>query len=171
MTQRDLTTEEKIMEPKPGLSKQTKTAIAVLALLILSPIAYYLISSLFINVRVSEQLDSTGVHVLAQGTFVGADAIVHKAEGTAKFIRTQENEIRVRFEENFKASNGPDLYVYLIKNGDIKNGFVNLGRLKGNIGSQSYSIPKETDLSQYNSVIIWCKQFSVLFGTAKFTPL
>jgi len=44
---------------------------------------------------------------------------------------------------------------------------VNLGRLKGNIGNQNYEIPTGTDLSKYNTVLIWCKAFSTLFGSAK----
>ncbi|HKQ22539.1 MAG TPA: DM13 domain-containing protein, partial [Nitrososphaeraceae archaeon] len=43
----------------------------------------------------------------------------------------------------------------------------NLGRLKGNIGNQNYEIPIGTDLSKYNTVLIWCKAFSTLFGSAQ----
>ncbi len=43
---------------------------------------------------------------------------------------------------------------------------VNVGRLKGNIGHQNYEIP-QVDLSKYNMVLIWCKAFSVLFGSAE----
>ena len=44
---------------------------------------------------------------------------------------------------------------------------VNLGKLKANNGNQNYNIPDGTDLSKYDSVLIWCKQFSVLFGNAE----
>jgi arsenite methyltransferase len=44
---------------------------------------------------------------------------------------------------------------------------VNLGRLKGNIGNQNYPIPDGTDLTKYDTVLIWCKAFSVLFGSAQ----
>jgi hypothetical protein len=64
------------------------------------------------------------------------------------------------------AKKGPDLYVWLTRDGNVKNGYVDLGRLKGNIGSQNYTVPLDTDLSQYTTVIIGCKAFSVLFGTA-----
>ena len=47
--------------------------------------------------------------------------------------------------------------------------FVNLGDLKGNIGNQNYDIPEGTDLSKYDTVIIWCKAFSVFFGGAELT--
>lgn len=151
---------------------RTHTKIALVALgvpLLVAVIAfgYWTISPLFINVEVSETLNGEGMTVLWQGTFVGADTVIHKAEGTARMVRTNANEIIVRFEDDFKVSNGPDLYVWLTKDGNVKNGYVDLGKLKGNIGSQNYTIPADTDLSQYATVIIWCKAFSVLFGTAK----
>jgi hypothetical protein len=43
---------------------------------------------------------------------------------------------------------------------------VNLGRLKANIGNQNYEVPEGTDLTKYGTVLIWCKAFSVLFGSA-----
>ena len=67
--------------------------------------------------------------------------------------------------ENLKATNGPDLYVYLSTGKDVSD-IVNLGRLKGNIGNQNYKIPQGTDLTKYDTVLIWCKAFSVLFGSA-----
>ena len=75
--------------------------------------------------------------------------------------------LAARFDEAFETTNGPDLYVWLVKDGDVDNGYVDLGRLKGNIGSQNYVIPEGTDLSEYDTVFIWCKAFSVLFGSAE----
>jgi hypothetical protein len=49
-------------------------------------------------------------------------------------------------------------------------GFVEIGSLKGNIGNQNYELPSETDLSKYRAVTIWCKRFSVNFGTAPLMP-
>ena len=68
--------------------------------------------------------------------------------------------------ENFKVTNGPDLYVYLATDRSASD-IVNLGRLKGNIGNQNYPIPAGTDLARDNSVLIWCKAFSVPFGSAQ----
>lgn len=67
--------------------------------------------------------------------------------------------------ENFESTNGPDLYVYLDTD-DKASDFVNLDTLKANNGNQNYDIPKDTDLTKYNNVLIWCKSFSVLFGSA-----
>lgn len=111
----------------------------------------------------AQQTVSTSL--LSTGTFVDADA-VHKSSGTANAIEVSLDEIYVRFEEDFKTTNGPDLFVWLTKDGDVSNGYIDLGRLKGNIGSQNYLVPEGTDLSEYNHVLIWCKAFGVLFGTA-----
>jgi len=79
------------------------------------------------------------------GNFVGAGDGFHNAEGVAKIIQLADGTDILRLE-NFKATNGPDLYVYLSTdktNADI----VNLGRLKGNIGNQNYLIPAGTDIT------------------------
>jgi hypothetical protein len=99
------------------------------------------------------------------GNFVGAGDGFHNAEGVAKIIQLADGTDILRLE-NFKATNGPDLYVYLSTdktNADI----VNLGRLKGNIGNQNYLIPAGTDITKYNTALIWCRAFSVIFGSAQ----
>jgi hypothetical protein len=68
--------------------------------------------------------------------------------------------------EGLKATNGPDLYVYLATDKSASD-TVNLGRLKANNGNQNYVIPLGTDLSKHDIVLIWCKAFSVLFGSAE----
>ena len=99
------------------------------------------------------------------GNFVGSGDGFHKVEGVAKVITLADGKTFLRLE-NLKATNGPDLYVYLSTGKDISD-IVNLGRLKGNIGNQNYEIPTGTDLSKYHTVLIWCKAFSTLFGSAK----
>lgn len=101
------------------------------------------------------------------GNFVGAGDGFHDAEGVAKVLTLSDGKIFLRLE-NLKATNGPDLYVYLSTDKNVED-IVNLGRLKGNIGNQNYEIPTGTDLSKYNTVLIWCKAFSTLFGSAKLT--
>ena len=99
------------------------------------------------------------------GTFVGAGDGFHNAEGIAKLIQVGDGTNILRLE-NLKATNGPDLYVYLSADKTASD-FVSLGRLKGNMGNQNYEIPNGTDLTKYNNVLIWCRAFSVLFGSAQ----
>lgn len=99
-------------------------------------------------------------------TFVGVNDGIHNAEGQAKIIPLSDNSNILRLED-LKVTNGPDLYVYLSTDKGASD-FVNLGKLKANNGNQNYNIPSDTDLSKYNTVLIWCKAFSVLFGSAEF---
>ncbi len=98
-------------------------------------------------------------------TFVGVNDGIHNAEGQVKIIPISNDDSILRLE-NLKVTNGPDLYVYLSTDKSASD-FVNLGKLKANNGNQNYNIPSETDLSKYNTVLIWCKAFSVLFGSAE----
>ena len=99
------------------------------------------------------------------GTFIGIGDGFHKVEGAAKVIPVESGAQILRLE-NFKATNGPDLYVYLSKDKSASD-FINVGRLKGNVGNQNYEIPIGSDLSKYNTVLIWCRAFSFLFGSAE----
>jgi hypothetical protein len=117
---------------------------------------------------VNENMNETTVinnTMALKGNFVDAGDGFHKAEGIAKLINFADGRTFLRLE-NLKTTNGPDLYVYLSVGKDASD-IVNLGRLKGNIGNQNYEISAGTDLSKYNTVLIWCKAFSTLFGSAK----
>jgi hypothetical protein len=122
---------------------------------------------------VNQNMTDTAATTLAYtplviGNFIGVNDGIHNAEGLAKVIRLDDASMILRLE-NFRATNGPDLYVYLAIDNSAAD-FVNLGRLKGNIGNQNYDIPEGTDFSKYDTVLIWCKAFSVLFGSAKLEP-
>jgi electron transfer DM13 len=70
--------------------------------------------------------------------------------------------------ENLRVTNGPDLYVYLSPDKSASD-FVNVGKLKANNGNQNYDIPAGINLSKYDTVLVWCRPFSVLFGSAELT--
>ena len=48
--------------------------------------------------------------------------------------------------------------------------YVDLGELKGNIGSSNYPLPPDVDLAALTSVSIWCDRFDVSFGAAALEP-
>jgi hypothetical protein len=110
--------------------------------------------------------------VLTDGEFERL-GVVHWAEGTATVYQLPDNRKLLRFED-FQAANGPDLYVVLSAGEnprtreEVELGGLNLelGPLKGNIGSQNYEIPPEVDMSLYNSVVIYCRMFDVVFSIA-----
>jgi hypothetical protein len=109
---------------------------------------------------------------LASGTFVSRE---HATHGTARVLRLADNRDVVRFE-GFATSNGPELVVWLSNNradgpgGAFADAHVDLGPLKGNIGSQNYAVPAGTDAASYASVVVWCARFHVPFGAAELTP-
>lgn len=109
---------------------------------------------------------------LASGQF-GVIDVIHKGEGKALVVMLPGGQRFLRLEE-FKVTNGPDLYVYL--SGHVaprdraqlhQGAAFEVGRLKGNIGNQNYALPADLDLSQFKSVAIYCKRFSVIFTTAE----
>ena len=99
------------------------------------------------------------------GRFIGVGDGIHDAQGDAYTIPLEDKSNVLRLE-NFKSTNGPDLFVYLSTDENASD-FVNLGELKANSGNQNYEIPDDVDLSKYNKVLIWCKAFCVLFGSAE----
>ena len=109
--------------------------------------------------------------VLHSGSFITIDAI-HKAEGAAIIYELPDGRRVLRFED-FRSANGPDLHVYL-SSAAPKNTFdglgedaLHLGRLKGNVGNQNYDIPDDADLSRYQSAVIYCAPFRVIFSSAE----
>jgi hypothetical protein len=111
-----------------------------------------------INHSLSEQRTSqTGnetSNLLLTGSFVGAGDGIHDAQGIAKIIPIAGDANVLRLED-LVVTNGPDLYVYLSTDKSASD-FINLGRLKANRG----------EMSKYDTVLIWCRAFSVLFGSA-----
>jgi len=121
-------------------------------------------SSSVVRTEVAEESQTV---IVKSGLFTDADSF-HKGEGEAKIIKNNSNAI-LRFE-NFKVTNGPDLYVLLAQNANPTDResfgtYVELEKLKGNIGSQNYDLTG-IDLETYNSIIIYCKAFGVIFSTA-----
>ncbi|MBS1700868.1 MAG: DM13 domain-containing protein [Armatimonadetes bacterium] len=125
---------------------------------------------LFVNKTVNEKLPAMSgemAKTLSSGMFA---SYAHETKGEARIVSVSGK----RFVElaNFSTSNGPDVHLYLVNGSDSsqdavkKNGYVDLGTLKGNIGDQNYEIPASVDLAKYQAVSVWCARFSVAFGGA-----
>jgi electron transfer DM13 len=136
---------------------------------------------LFVNKTVNESLgavmdtaDTKASTVIAPTTVATGrfHSNAHDTRGTATVLSLSDGR-RVLRLTNFATSNGPDVRVYLVAAPDVQDnatvktaGFVELGPMKGNIGDQNYDIPLTVDLANYRTVTIWCKRFSVNFGSA-----
>lgn len=98
------------------------------------------------------------------GAFRDADSF-HRASGAATVVAVVPGQLVLRFED-FKVTNGPDLFVVLTRPGAPAGDGVRLGALKGSEGNQNYPIPADVDLAELSQVVIWCRAFNVTFGTA-----
>ena len=142
-------------------------------------VAWWLGSPLFINNTVNETFpisenpvsEQASLQVLSSGQFRDGDSF-HKGSGKADVYPLADGSYVLRFED-FQVTNGPDLHVYLAKHPDPatsqevnNNGYLDLGGIKGNQGSQNYVIPAGTDISLYKSVVIYCQPFHVVFSVA-----
>lgn len=87
----------------------------------------------------------------------------YDAEGTVKLIEDTSGKRYVRFEDNFRADNGPDLIVYI---GTVEDRGTSLGALKGNIGAQNYEIPDGLDLATVDTIRVFCRAFNADFAIA-----
>lgn len=111
---------------------------------------------------------------LAVGQWTGADNF-HTGSGKVLLVRLPDGQRFLRFEE-FKVTNGPDLYVYLSGHPAPRNraqlhegAAFEVAVLKGNVGNQNYALPADLDLAKFKSAVIYCKRFSVIFATAELT--
>jgi hypothetical protein len=107
----------------------------------------------------------TAAPVVRSGAFTGADDF-HFGSGRATLTEAAEGSSTLRFDD-FSVRNGPDLYVYLSPDPDgFAEGAIELGRLRATDGSFNTPIPPGTDLTGARSVVIWCREFAVLFAVA-----
>jgi len=113
--------------------------------------------------------------LLARGTFISHE---HHTSGTASIVRLANGK-RILAIAHLNTSEGPAVKVWLTDRMVTKGGwhtfddgkYVNLGDLKGNLGDQVYAIPDSADLSQLQSVVVWCDRFDVSFGAAQLTTI
>lgn len=112
---------------------------------------------------------SDGLVTLAQGSLASLE---HETTGTVLVVELEDGTRFLRLED-LETSNGPDLRVILTDqplsddwqvwdDGEL----VDLGALKGNIGSSNYEIPASVDLGDFQTAVIWCRRFSVGFAVA-----
>ncbi len=99
--------------------------------------------------------------VLATGTF---SSNAHPTSGSVKVIQNADGK-RFLVIENFRTDNGPDLDVWLSPNTSA-NPYQVVGDLKAVSGNFSYALDAGINFTANNRVLIWCEDFSILFGNA-----
>jgi len=104
-----------------------------------------------------------GPVLLARGKFHSGE---HATSGTAALLRRPDGSTVITLTD-LDTSPGPDLRVQLVPGQDGGTArAVDAGALRGNRGTQQYTVPPGTDLDRVGAVVIWCRAFSVAFGTA-----
>jgi hypothetical protein len=104
---------------------------------------------------VTEKPSTTGSFTSGAHTTTGSvSVVIDSKDPTKKYL----------VFEGFKTDAGPDLRIYLAE--DLRStGFVEVTSTVTN-GNFTLPIPTTANLDKQKNVLIWCKQFSVLFGSA-----
>lgn len=105
----------------------------------------------------------------ATGEFVTVEQD-HPTTGTASVVM-EEEQTYLAFDEAFSTASGPDVQVVLYEGSEVpvnleEGDYITLAPLESFDGAQRYLIPADVDLSDYEAVGIWCRQFNVTFGYA-----
>lgn len=117
-----------------------------------------------------------GPVLLYQGVFVDGDSF-HTGSGDVKVYRLEDGSLLLRLED-IEVRNGPDLNVIVTPSPTVAGrddvrveGHLDLGDLKGNIGSQNYELPAEFTPPDEFSVVVFCVPFQVVFASAEMRPV
>lgn len=105
--------------------------------------------------------------MLPAGTTVSTGNFIsnaHNTSGTVKIVRDASGKTRLVIE-NLKTDSGPDLRVWLSPN-NSGSPYQEVGVLKAITGNFSYELAASINYTANNRVLIWCEDFSVLFGHA-----
>jgi uncharacterized protein (UPF0333 family) len=150
-----------------------KKLLITLIVVIFLGVGYYLLSPLFINVKIDDPIPVSNSQnsVVSEienkvAQIIGTSG--HSASGSVRIV-ADGADTYIRYE-GFKTINGPDIYVYLANDLEAKN-FVNLGKVKATEGNVNYKIPDNIKVSDYKYVMVWCKAFGVLFNYADISNL
>lgn len=104
---------------------------------------------------------------LPSGTFVKKKK---KLKGAWEVVE-RDGKTFIVFGDDFRAANGPDLKIFLspqtvadVTGKTAINGAINIGELKATKGAQEYELPAGLNLADFNSVLVHCEAYSVLWG-------
>ena len=108
----------------------------------------------------NDTFDITGATLISQSSF---SSNAHTSTGCVRIYSKSGSKYLVL--EGFKTDNGPDVRIYLSKSTN-NNEFIDLGGLKSTLGNFNYSFDSAINTTDYKYVLVWCKDYSVLFGNA-----
>lgn len=109
----------------------------------------------------NESFDTNGATLISQTNF---SSNAHTTSGCVRLY--SKNGTKNLVFEGFKTDSGPDLRVYVSKSTG-NNDFIEAGKLKATSGSFYYTLDGTINTADYKYVLIWCEDYSVLFGNAQ----
>lgn len=122
-------------------------------------------------IAASDGIESTPINLeifaaSRTGTFRAAAGTSYTVQGRAFLEQVPGGSLQLRFAADFQSSNGPDLNVYLSTANQINSSSVQLGKLQSTRGEQTYAVPSNIEMNDFDHVIIHCLPFNVTFGSA-----
>lgn len=99
---------------------------------------------------------------LLSGSFTGTSK--YATSGSVKLVEGTDKKKYLIFDA-LKSDNGPDLRIYLAEDKTAKV-FTEVSNKVVN-GNSKIEVPTAANTDKQKTVLIWCKQFSVLFGSAE----
>ena len=105
--------------------------------------------------------------IVLQGTVAG-----HEARGRAAIATDDEGASTLTLTDLWVAPGAPDVRLYVTARGDavVDDAAVDLGPIEDGATAHEVRLPAGVDVAQLSSVIVYCKVFSVLFGSASLSP-
>jgi hypothetical protein len=159
--------------------RKHKIGISIASIMVVVTLWYlFRPEKLFINKRVNEAAPFAQDDA-DQPAYTGLfKAAIHETGGRASVYKNSNGSLSLKLT-GFYTSNGPDVHVVLAKSSDpaltktspgTTLGFVEVALIKGNEGDQEYALPANVDITQYNTVAVYCERFHAVFGSATLQP-
>lgn len=99
------------------------------------------------------------------GTFTGSNG--YSVSGAVSLAMQPNGALALMLGADFRAQNGPGLYVYLSNSRQNAVGGLELEKLRKNSGADTYAVPASVSIDDYKFAMILCKPFNIPFGVAE----
>ncbi len=97
------------------------------------------------------------------GTFSGLSN--HVTTGGVTVVKTDGGGYEIKLSRDFFFDGAPDPRIGFGKNGKFVD-LTDFEPLQKNEGAQTYSVPASIDASEFDTIFVWCRKFSVPLGSA-----
>ncbi len=163
-----------VEEPMPEMP-DAATVTAVAETTLAADVAAETTEAPTTTVAATTTTQPAGPVLLYRGVFVDGDSF-HTGSGDVLVYRLEDDSLVLRLED-IEVKNGPDLNVIVTPSPTVAGrddvrveGHLDLGDLKGNIGSQNYDLPADYIPPDEFSVVVFCVPFQVVFASAEMRP-